>query len=129
MDVFPLFEAHILKQNSNLGKSNLTYDEAMESERKARKRLGDIPKPLRRGLLWIADHTSRGRISDLVDDVYIFANSRFFIGEIVEGIIGDVWCDCKVMKVFPPTQEEIDKVNCSFIFLEKMSPVCLLFFT
>jgi bromodomain adjacent to zinc finger domain protein 1A len=91
------------------GKSNLTYEEAVESEKKARKRLGDIPKPLKRGLLWIAAHTSRGRISDLVDDVYVFSNARYFMGEIVEGIIGDLWCDCKVLKVIPPTQEEIDK--------------------
>ena len=91
------------------GKSNLTYDEAVESEAKARKRLGDIPKPLKRGLLWLADHTSRGKINDVVDDVYVFANARFFIGEVVEGIINDQWCDCKVLKVIPPTQEEIDK--------------------
>ena len=91
------------------GKSNLTYDEAVESERKARKRLGDIPKPLKRGLLWIADHTSRGRVADLVDDVYVFSNPRFFIGEIVEAIIGEEWCDCKVLKVVAPSQEEIDK--------------------
>ncbi len=91
------------------GKSNLTYDEAVESEKKARKRLGDIPKPLKRGLLWIADHTSRGRIADLVDDVYVFSNVRYFVGEIVEGIINEQWCDCKVLKVIPPSQDEIDK--------------------
>ena len=28
---------------------------------------------------------------------------------MVEGIINDQWCDCKVLKVIPPTQEEIDK--------------------
>lgn len=58
------------------GKSNLTYEEAVESEKKARKRLGDIPKPLKKALLWVADHTSRGRITDLVDDVYVFSSVR-----------------------------------------------------
>ena len=28
---------------------------------------------------------------------------------MLEGIINDEWCDCKVLKVIPPTQEEIDK--------------------
>ena len=91
------------------GKSNLTYDEAVESEAKAKKRLGDIPKPLKKALLWVADNTSRGRIADLADDVYVFSNVRYFVGEIVEGIINEQWCDCKLLKVIPPTQEEIDK--------------------
>lgn len=44
---------------------------------------------------------------------YVFM-SRYFVGEIVEGIIDDPngqprWCDCKVLKVIPPAQEEIDK--------------------
>ena len=91
------------------GKSNLTYDEAVESETKAKKRLGDIPKPLKKALLWVTDNTSRGRIADLADDVYVFSNVRYFVGEIVEGIINEQWCDCKLLKVIPPTQEEIDK--------------------
>merc|ERR1712020_198002 len=85
------------------------YDEAIESEQKAKKRLGDIPKPLKKALLWVADHTFRGRIADLADDVYVFSNIRYFIGEIVEGIINEQWCDCRVLKVIPPSQEEIDK--------------------
>ena len=28
---------------------------------------------------------------------------------LFEGIINEEWCDCKVLKVIPPTQEEIDK--------------------
>jgi bromodomain adjacent to zinc finger domain protein 1A len=91
------------------GKSNLTYDEAVESEQKARKRLGDILKPLKKALLWVADHTNRGRIADLADDVYVFSNVRYFVNEIVEGIINEQWCDCKVLKVLPPSQEEIDQ--------------------
>ena len=58
------------------GKSNLTYEEAMESEKKARKRLGTLPKPLKKGMLWLAGKTKRGRIADLVDDVYVFAYNR-----------------------------------------------------
>ena len=58
------------------GRANLTYEEAVESERKAKKRLGAIPKPLKKGLLWLASRTKRGRLADLVDDVYVFACNR-----------------------------------------------------
>ena len=91
------------------GKTNLTFEEALECEKQARKRLGNIPKPLKRGLLWLADHAQRGRISDLVDDVYVFASGRYFKNEIVEAIINDQWCDCRVVEVLPPSQDEIDK--------------------
>ena len=64
----------------------MTYEEAVESEQKAKKRLGDIPKPLKKALLWLADRTRRGKLSDVVDDVYAFAGNRFFLGEVVEGM-------------------------------------------
>jgi len=89
------------------GKSNLTYEEALESERKAKKRLGNIPKPLKKSLLWLASHTKKGRLFEVCDDVYLYANSRFFKDEIVEAIIKDQWCDAKIVKVIPPTEEEI----------------------
>ena len=91
------------------GKTNLTYEEAVESERKAKKRLGTLPKPLKRGLLWLTDHTQRGKLSDLVDDVWRFASGRYFKNEVVEAIVNEQWCDCKVINVKPPTQQEIDK--------------------
>ena len=75
----------------------------------------------------MADNTSRGRIADLADDVYVFSNVRYFVGEIVEGIISEQWCDCKLLKVIPPTQEEIDKgwlISKSFSFLVQISKMC-----
>ncbi len=91
------------------GKANLTYEEAVECERKARKRLLAMPRPLKRALFHLAGRTRRGRMADLVDDVYVFAYNRFFVGEIVEAVIKDQWCDCKILRVIPPTQEEVDK--------------------
>ena len=41
--------------------------------------------------------------------MYVFSNVRYFVNEIVEGIINEQWCDCKVLKVLPPSQEEIDQ--------------------
>ncbi|XP_059088369.1 bromodomain adjacent to zinc finger domain protein 1A-like [Tigriopus californicus] len=90
------------------GKANLTYEEAVESERKAKKRLGTLPKPLKRGLLWLAHRTSRGRLAEVVDDVYVFASARYFKGEVVEAVIQEQWCDCKVVGIIPPTEAEIE---------------------
>ena len=71
--------------------------------------LGTLPKPLKRGLLWTTAQTRRGRIHDVIDDVFRFAYSRYFVGEVVEAVIGDMWCDSTILKVIPPTQEEIDE--------------------
>lgn len=60
------------------GKTGLTYEEAVESEKKAKKRLGSIPKPLKKALLLLASKTKRGRLADVVDDVYVYAYNRFF---------------------------------------------------
>ena len=35
------------------GKSNLTYEEAAESEAKSRKKISNLPKGLKRGLLYL----------------------------------------------------------------------------
>ncbi len=91
------------------GKANLTYEEAVECEKKARKRLLAMPKPLKKALYWLANKTRRGRLADLVDDVYVFAYNRFFVGEIVDAVIKDQWCDCKILRVIPPSPEEIAK--------------------
>ena len=74
-----------------------------------RKRLGTLPKPLKHGLLWTTAQTRRGRIHDVIDDVFRFAYSRYFVNEVVEAVIGDMWCDSTILRVIPPTQEEIDK--------------------
>jgi hypothetical protein len=52
-------------------------------------------------------------------------------GEVVEAVINDVWCDARITRVIPPTQEEIqadeaeDEVNNTlqrkFIFISLYS--------
>ncbi|XP_040569329.1 bromodomain adjacent to zinc finger domain protein 1A isoform X2 [Lepeophtheirus salmonis] len=91
------------------GKTGLTFEEAIESEKKAKERLGVLPKNLKVGLLWVAHHTRRGRLSDLVDDVYKFAYARFFIGEKIEAVIGDLWCESLVKGVVAPSPEQVEE--------------------
>ena len=56
----------------------------MESEQKARKRIGNLPKALKRGILWLASHTKRGRLAEVSDDVHEFTKQRYFkVGSIL----------------------------------------------
>jgi len=89
------------------GKNNLTYEEAVESEDKAKKRISNLPRPLKKGLLWLTNKTKRGRLGEIVDDVYDWSKSRYFIGETVEAVIGNQWCESKILRVIPPTEAEI----------------------
>ena len=33
--------------------------------------------------------------------------SRYFVGEIVDAVIGNQWCESTVLRVIAPTEEEI----------------------
>ena len=90
------------------GKSNLTYDEACDSEAKAKKRISNLPKALKKGVLWLTHHKIRkGRLGDLVDDISDWIRNRYFVGEIIDAVIGNQWCESTVLKVIAPTEEEI----------------------
>ena len=40
-------------------------------------RIGKLPKALKRGILWLAAHTKRGRMAEVTDDVYDYARNRY----------------------------------------------------
>ncbi|KAK3891862.1 hypothetical protein Pcinc_004260 [Petrolisthes cinctipes] len=91
------------------GRPNLTYAEAAQSEARARKSLANIPKVLRRPVLYITSLTRRGRYIDLNEDVFNYVRDRYFVGEEVEAIVKNHWYDCKVIRQIMPTKEEIEK--------------------
>ena len=70
------------------GRPGLTYQEALDSEERARKRLADFPNTLQKPILYLSLLTHRSRVNDLNDDVFVFARDRFFIGETVEVHMG-----------------------------------------
>lgn len=70
------------------GRSGLTYQEAEECEEKALKQLASFPSYLQKPILYLATKTQRSRITDLNDDVFVFAKDRYFIGEMVDCITG-----------------------------------------
>uniref|UniRef100_A0A672PC43 Bromodomain adjacent to zinc finger domain protein 1A n=1 Tax=Sinocyclocheilus grahami TaxID=75366 RepID=A0A672PC43_SINGR len=66
------------------GKPGLTYQEALESERKARLNLQNFPNVLLVPLLHLTALTHRSRLHEICDDVYAYVKERFFPGEIVD---------------------------------------------
>ena len=71
------------------GRAGLTYQEAVECEEKALKNLATFPSYLQKPILFLATLTHRSRLNDMNDDVFVFAKDRYFIGEIVDVIIGN----------------------------------------
>lgn len=45
----------------------------------------------------------------MIEDVYQFARERYFIGEMVEAsFTEDSWCECHVLQVIEPTEQQIN---------------------
>lgn len=88
------------------GKNNLTYAEALESEKHAIRSLKDFPMELKTPILFLASKTNRSSFADMSEDVFNFVRDRFFIGETVEACLeGDSWCEAHVLSVVAPKQQ------------------------
>lgn len=90
------------------GKAGFTYQEAVESEEKALKHIASFPAALQKPLLFLAERTRRSRLADMNDDVFMFAKDRYFIGEIVDVVVGGEKKLCKVLRVVPPSSNDDD---------------------
>ncbi|CAG9565734.1 unnamed protein product [Danaus chrysippus] len=87
------------------GKNNLTYAEALESEKAARRSLKDFPMELRIPILYLAARTKRSSFADMSEDVFNFVRVRFFVGETVEACLeGDFWREAHILSVTAPKQ-------------------------
>ncbi|CAG5004394.1 unnamed protein product [Parnassius apollo] len=82
------------------GKNNLTYAEALESEKAARKSLKDFPMELRIPILYLASKTNRSSFAEMSEDVFNFVRERYFVGESVEACLeGDLWREAHILSV------------------------------
>lgn len=81
------------------GRPNLTYAEALESEKKHRKMIEAFPQILKGPVVFIANLTKRSAISDLVDDVFNYVNTRFFKNEkvVAKEPNSEQYVDCEVV--------------------------------
>ncbi|XP_055524953.1 bromodomain adjacent to zinc finger domain protein 1A isoform X2 [Wyeomyia smithii] len=68
------------------GKPNLTYAEALESEKQARKVLKSFPHAIKAPFLLIASHTKRCSLNAQLDDVLGFIKDRYFKGEELDAV-------------------------------------------
>lgn len=71
------------------GHPGLTFQEALDSEQKAKEQLAAFPSNLKRPLLFVAALTHRSRLNDINDDVYFFAKDHFFLGETVDAVLAN----------------------------------------
>ncbi|XP_043462023.1 bromodomain adjacent to zinc finger domain protein 1A isoform X2 [Leptopilina heterotoma] len=93
---------------STTGKSGLTYAEALESEENAERSFKEFPMELRIPILYLANRTHRTSFNEMLEDIYQYARDRYFVGEMVEAsFTEDSWCDCHVLQVIAPTEQQI----------------------
>lgn len=85
------------------GKPNLTYAEALESEKQARKQIRLFPAAVRGPFLLVASHTKRSSFNEMLDDVYGFVKDHYFKGEAVDAIDPNenVYRAAKIVEVIP----------------------------
>ncbi|XP_016979825.1 bromodomain adjacent to zinc finger domain protein 1A [Drosophila rhopaloa] len=80
---------HVMAINSTVwqceatGKENLTYEEAVKSERAARKKMEQFKQSLRAPVLLVVEHARQSSVNTLNMMVAKFLRKRFFIGEEV----------------------------------------------
>uniref|UniRef100_UPI00398E44EB bromodomain adjacent to zinc finger domain protein 1A isoform X2 n=1 Tax=Pristiophorus japonicus TaxID=55135 RepID=UPI00398E44EB len=85
------------------GKPGLTYQEALESESKARQNLQNFPEPLVVPILYLTTLAYCSRLHELCDDLYMYTKDRYFAGEIVEVTsVNGLRQTCKVLEVLTP---------------------------
>ncbi|KAL0819369.1 hypothetical protein ABMA28_007492 [Loxostege sticticalis] len=94
------------------GKNNLTYAEALESEKAARKLLKDFPMELRIPILYLAVQTKRCSFAEMSEDIFNYVRERFFVGETVEACLeGDLWREAHVLSVTAQKQQPGSKAT------------------
>ncbi|XP_037293996.1 bromodomain adjacent to zinc finger domain protein 1A isoform X2 [Manduca sexta] len=94
------------------GKNNLTYSEALQSERAARRQLKDFPMELRIPILFLAAKTKRCSFAEMAEDVFNFVRDRYFVGETVEACLeGDHWQEAHILSVTAQKQHPDSKAT------------------
>lgn len=98
----------VVWQCSLTGRPELTYAEALASEKTARKLLRQFPSALRGPVIFVASRTKRSVLKELVDDVFNIIKDRFFRGEKldVSNESGKGWRFCKIEKVIFPADHK-----------------------
>lgn len=65
------------------GRSSLTFEEALESERSANDMLNSFPLSLQLPVLYLMNGINENKLGAIIDVFYAFMNAHYFIGEEV----------------------------------------------
>lgn len=65
-------------------KHGLTYEEAAESEKEARKIVEYLAEPIKRGVLTLVHYTRHSRLDNLCDEVFNYIRVRYQEGEEID---------------------------------------------
>lgn len=90
------------------GRPNLTFSEALDSEKAARKMLRNYPRAIRAPVLLVASLTKRSALSELIDDVFNVIKDRFFKDEELD-VLNEKpkgYRFCKIVNVIVPKNNE-----------------------
>lgn len=98
----------VIWQCALTGRPELTYAEALASEKTARKLLRQFPSALRGPIILVASLTKRSALKELVDDVFNFVKDRFFKDEKVDVMNENSrgWRFCKIISILMPENHE-----------------------
>lgn len=98
----------VIWQCALTGRPDLTYAEALASEKTARKLLRQFPSALRGPIVLVALQTKRSALKELVDDVFNFVKDRYFQGEELDVIneSGRGCRFCKIVDIVTPNGNE-----------------------
>nr|CAB3225094.1 bromodomain adjacent to zinc finger domain protein 1A [Phallusia mammillata] len=102
---------------------NLTFQEALDCEKAARKRLLNFPISLQKPILYLVGLSCRSRIEELNDDIYGFVKERYFVGEEVDAFLGEKSrkTTCHVTKVISSKPNQNGHMNGEEVFVVKDS--------
>ncbi|KAK2499514.1 hypothetical protein MC885_000699, partial [Smutsia gigantea] len=116
------------------GRPGLTYQEALESEKKARQNLQSFPEPLIIPVLYLTNLTHRSRLHEICDDIFTYVKDRYFFEKSYKFLVfygrqnsvivkdlgfgirltlldNDVFSamivklQCRILEVFPPSHQ------------------------
>lgn len=88
----------VIWQCALTGRPDLTYAEALASEKTARKMLRQFPSALRGPIILVASQTKRSALKELVDDVFNFVKDRYFKGEELD-VMNESGRGCRFCKI------------------------------
>ncbi|XP_055376514.1 bromodomain adjacent to zinc finger domain protein 1A [Condylostylus longicornis] len=110
---------HVMLINSTIwqceetGKENLTYAEALYSEKKARKKIETFKDILRAPTLIAIARASQSSFKEINNIVYNLLRDRFFRGELIQASIStsaNTYHECRVIDIIKPNDAQDNQV-------------------